>query len=112
MSAEQVASLVNPPPRKSWEQKIRDQFIVDERIVDIPTKQKKQMVLLSWLVKKFEPDTRYPEVALNKIIKQFHPDAAYLRRRMVSFGFMARHRSVYWRIDTDGEPVGTVEDVR
>ena len=111
MSPEQVASLVDKPPRKSWEQKIRDQFIVDGRIAEaLPMKQKKQMVILSWLVQKFEPETRYPEVALNKIIKQYHHDTAYLRRRMVSFGFMARHRSVYWRIDKEGEPAGKVQD--
>ena len=111
MMSTELASLVDPPPRKTWEQKIRDQFIVDGRIVDnLPMKQKKQMVILSWLVQKFEQDKRYPEVALNKIIKQYHHDTAYLRRRMVSFGFMARHRSVYWRIDRDGEPVGKLQD--
>lgn len=111
MMSTELASLVDAPPRKTWEQKIRDQFIVDGRIVDnLPMKQKKQMVILSWLVQKFEQDKRYPEVALNKIIKQYHHDTAYLRRRMVSFGFMARHRSVYWRIDRDGEPVGKLQD--
>ena len=111
MMSTELASLVDAPPRKTWEQKIRDQFIVDGRIVDnLPVKQKKQMVILSWLVQKFEQDKRYPEVALNKIIKQYHHDTAYLRRRMVSFGFMARHRSVYWRIDRDGEPVGKLQD--
>jgi hypothetical protein len=35
---------------------------------------------------------------VNEIIAQHHPDYATLRRLMVDYGFMAREKGIYWRL--------------
>ncbi|HZT43559.1 MAG TPA: metalloregulator ArsR/SmtB family transcription factor [Chthonomonadaceae bacterium] len=69
------------------------------RLKEIPTQRKKQLVVLRRLVKEFEPGQRYTEKEVNEILKRFHPDCATLRRLLVDNGLMARERSIYWRTD-------------
>jgi hypothetical protein len=72
-------------------------FVVDGRIVAIPAKHGKRLVLLDWLAQDFEPGKRYTEAMVNLIIGQRHPDTAALRRYLIDDGFMAREAGVYWR---------------
>jgi len=71
-------------------------FLDGERLVRIPSTQKKRLVVLEWLVQHFEAGRRYSELELNEILKRHHPDCATLRREMVEHGLMERDRSVYW----------------
>ena len=73
-----------------------------ERLRDIPASHKKRDVILRWLVERFEPSERYPELAVNAIIQRHHPDASTLRRELVGAGLMAREDSVYWRVKGAG----------
>ena len=72
-------------------------FVVDGRIVAIPAKHGKRLVLLDWLAQDFEPGKRYTEAMVNLIIGQRHPDTAALRRYLIDDGFMSREAGVYWR---------------
>jgi len=81
-----------------WEQKVLGNFLDGERIVRLPAKWKKRMVILRWLVEKFERDRRYPQAELNEILARHHPDVATIRREFIVYGFMDRRNSVYWRI--------------
>jgi len=86
-----------------WEKKVLRTYFVDGRLTKIPSKDKKFMVILRWLVTKFEPDVRYTEKQVNAIIKEIHEDYATIRRYLVGFGFMRRERGGgdYWLTPED-----------
>jgi predicted transcriptional regulator len=97
LSREQVASLVENAEPLSWQDKVLATFVEEGRIRQFPVKQKKQLVLLGWLVEHFEQGRDYSEKEVNAIIKPIFADTAYLRRRLISFGFMQREKGVYRR---------------
>jgi hypothetical protein len=72
-------------------------FVRDGRIVSIPTTRSKRLVLLDWLVQRFEPGRRYSEQRVNDIIVQVHPDTAALRRYLVDEEMLSRQAGEYWR---------------
>lgn len=84
---------------EEWEQRILQNFFTGEQLKEIPLQSKKFLVVLRWLVQKFETGKPYPEKEVNEILKQHHPDYAQLRRGMVDFGLMARDKGIYWRTD-------------
>jgi hypothetical protein len=56
------------------------------------------MVLLQWLVQKFEIDRDYPELELNAILKKYHEDSAILRREFIGYKLMTRTNGIYRRL--------------
>jgi len=81
------------------ERKILETFLDGERIVQLPARQKKRLVVLRWLLDQFEPGRRYSHAELNARIKKHHPDSAAIRREWIEFGMMDRDREAYWRTD-------------
>lgn len=74
-----------------------DRFLVDGRLVSIPSKRAKRLVVLDHVCQVFEPGVRYPEKDVNTALRAFHDDYAALRRYLVEEGFMTREDGVYWR---------------
>jgi hypothetical protein len=72
-------------------------FVRGGRLVTIPARHGKRLLVLDWLSQQFEPGRVYPESAVNAILARFHPDYASLRRYLVDEGFMARRHGFYWR---------------
>jgi DNA-binding HxlR family transcriptional regulator len=68
------------------------------RLVQIPTRRKKLLVLLRWLAGRFQAGVLYTEQEVNAIIRSFHDDHTTLRRDLVDFGFLRRERGggKYW----------------
>lgn len=68
------------------------------RLTQLPTKEKKWLVILRWLVTQFQPGMHYTEKQVNAILTAIHPDYAALRRYLVDYGFMRRERGGgdYW----------------
>jgi hypothetical protein len=97
-SPENVAALAEDVDEQSWEDKVLRTYVIDGRLAQIPTKRKKLLVILHWLVERFEFNRRYPEKELNAIIQEVHPDYAALRRDMVDLGMMQRDHGIYWRV--------------
>ena len=97
-SAQNMATLVKNVDEQSWQAKVLRTFIIDGRLAQIPARHKKRLVILKWLVEKFEPGVRYSEPEVNEIIKRHHPDTAALRRYLIDHKFMQRERGVYWRL--------------
>jgi hypothetical protein len=64
----------------------------------IPASRSKRLVVLKWLVRKFDEDKRYPEARVNETIQQHHWDSATLRRELIGHRMMAREKGVYWRL--------------
>lgn len=99
--------LERPVPDTAWidaldwdeeDKKVLRTYTKDGQITDLPTKDKKCVVIMRWLATKFQPDVRYTEKQVNIILTEFFPDYASLRRMLVDFGFMRRERGGgdYW----------------
>jgi hypothetical protein len=74
-----------------------DRFIKDGRLVIMPSKRAKLLVVLDRLARDFEPGRTYAETEVNAVLGSYHDDYAALRRYLVDEGFMAREGGVYWR---------------
>ena len=77
--------------------RILDQAFRDGRLVHLPTKESKRIVVLDHVAQRFEPGRRYTEKQINAALSEIHADTATLRRDMVDFGFMDRADGEYWR---------------
>ena len=93
-----MASLVADVDSVAWENKILKNYLNGESIEEIPASRKKRLVILKWLVSKFEQGVNYPERQINEIIKRHHPDCATLRRELIGYQLMQRENGVYWRV--------------
>jgi hypothetical protein len=72
-------------------------FIQDGRLVIMPTKRSKLLLVLDHLAQEFELGRTYPEPEVNAVLEGYHSDYAALRRYLVDEGFMTREAGVYWR---------------
>ncbi len=79
------------------DRKVMNAFVVEGRLVAIPTSPAKRLVILDWLAQMFEPGRRYSEAMVNLTIGQRHADTAAWRRYLVDEGFLDREAGVYWR---------------
>jgi len=95
LSRERLASLVDADD----DSKTLANFLDGERLMTIPVNRKKLLIVLRWLVEKFELDRRYSEKEVSDIIALHHPDYATLRRELIGHKLMARDHSVYWRTE-------------
>jgi len=69
----------------------------------IPTKSKKIIAILEYVIVSFEKNRDYNEKQVNDILEKFHPDTSALRRYMIDYGYLGRENdgSRYWRIDPE-----------
>lgn len=65
----------------------------DQRLIRIPRKRAKLIVVLEWLVTLFERDRLYTEREINEILQERYADYASLRRDLVDMGYLRRDRS-------------------
>ncbi|GGR56465.1 hypothetical protein J2S40_003229 [Nocardioides luteus] len=84
-------------PRPDDAETLRRFFGKDGRLLTIPSKHVKKLVVLNRLAQEFEPGKVYPEHEVNEILGRFHEDHAALRRYLYEEGFMMREDSYYWR---------------
>jgi hypothetical protein len=87
------------------EEKILNTFVKDGRLVRMPARQGKKLVILRWLVQRFEPGVTYPERQVNAILQEVDPDYATLRRYLVDAGLMQRDQGIYWRAREPDQPI-------
>ena len=66
-----------------------------------PSKRKKKIDVLGYLIEKFQGNRDYTEQEVNEVIGKYHTfnDVCYLRRELVEIGYLNRTRdcSKYWR---------------
>lgn len=72
-------------------------YLDGERLKVIPSKRSKKLIILNWLVLRFEPGRRYTEAEVNALISQSHPDYATLRRELYDAYLLNREDGIYWR---------------
>jgi hypothetical protein len=79
------------------ESRVLATFVEDGRIIMMPTRRAKRLVVLDHVAQSFEPGRTYPESEVNEVLRTFHTDVAALRRYLVDEGFLTREAGVYWR---------------
>jgi hypothetical protein len=79
------------------DQDVVDRFVQDGRLVIMPTKRSKRLLVLDHLAQCFEPGRTYLETEVNEVLRRFHADYAALRRYLVDEMFLSRDGGVYWR---------------
>ena len=72
-------------------------FVKDGRLVIMPSKRSKLLLVLDHIAQDFELGRTYPEPEVNAVLEGYHDDYAALRRYLVDEGFMTREGGVYWR---------------
>lgn len=95
------------------DKKVLRDYVIGGRLSQLPSKEKKWLVILRWLATRFEQGKRYTEKEVNTVLTEAHSDYATLRRYLVDYGFMRRERagSHYWltpedeSVETQGNPL-------
>ncbi len=73
-------------------------FIRDGRIITVPARRARRLMLLDQVAQAFEPGRKYPEAAVDAVLKTIFDDHCALRRYLVDEAFMSRNTAgVYWR---------------
>ena len=98
-TSDKVAALGGDVEYDVWERKVLGSFLEGDRIKAIPAGYKKRLVVLKWLVNRFEEGVRYTEKEVSEIIERHHPDYCTLRREFIMNGLMERENGVYRRIE-------------
>jgi biotin operon repressor len=81
----------------AYDRKVINEFVTSEgRIKAFPVQRKKMDVLLTFVIKSFEPDNRYTEKQVNEILKTYNEDFATLRRELIDVKYLARDHGEYW----------------
>lgn len=91
------------------DQEVLREHTVSGKLIRIPAKQKKWLVVLRWLVTLFEADKLYTEAEVNTILKTvYEHDFVSLRRDLVDFGYLRRERGggKYWLAPDSDEITG------
>ncbi|AFU12388.1 Transcriptional regulator [Bacillus thuringiensis MC28] len=71
---------------------------LDGPLSKFPKKQKRKLIILRHLVKKFDSNQKYSEKEVNTILENVYPDFVTLRRYLIEYGFLDRTAdgSQYW----------------
>lgn len=80
------------------EARILQIFTREGELLQMPARRNKQLVILRWVVERFEFGAQYPEKQVNEILKEVNADYSMLRRSLVDAGLMQRESGVYWRV--------------
>lgn len=78
--------------------RILDRAIVEGRLVAMPAKHSRRLVVLDHIAQRFEPGRRYSERQVNAVLAAIDPDTATLRRYLVDERLLDRDGGEYWRI--------------
>ncbi|MBU9720373.1 MULTISPECIES: DUF2087 domain-containing protein [Bacillaceae] len=71
---------------------------LDGPITSFPSKEKRKIIILQEIVKRFDKNRGYSEKEVNEILKSIYSDFVTIRRYMIEYGFMDRNKdgSEYW----------------
>lgn len=78
-------------------QSVIDRFVENGRLLIMPTKRAKRLLVLDHFAQSFEPGRTYLEAEVNEVLGAFYDDYAALRRYLVDEVFLTRENGVYWR---------------
>jgi len=79
---------------------IKSYFSRDDskKLIQLPTREKKKLVVLDHIQEQFERNRKYSEKEVNEILKKIYDDFVLIRRELVDYGFLDRYDdcSEYW----------------
>ncbi len=69
-----------------------------EKLNHFPRKEKRKIIILKIITKRFNKNVEYSEKEVNEVLKAIYDDFVTLRRYLIEYGFMDRNRdgSAYW----------------
>lgn len=79
-------------------EKVLKAYVEEGKIKTFPSKEKKKIIILQYIMEGFAPNREYTEKEVNEIIKNKIEDFVTVRRYLIQYGFMDRRRdgSHYW----------------
>jgi biotin operon repressor len=100
------AMAIRPEPPEfgeeipKFDQKVLAVYLVEGRLISIPTQRKKRDVILRYLAEQFDAGRVYSEKEVNQILVAYHDDVATLRRELVAedAGLLRRDNGQYRRV--------------
>jgi biotin operon repressor len=93
-----AASSTNSPDssgEEAFRAKVIRDFFVGEQLKQIPSQRKRRLIVLQYLLERFEPTRTYTEHEVNDLLRPAHEDVATLRRELVDYGYLVRDRGIY-----------------
>lgn len=69
------------------------------RLTAVPAKRRTRAAVLLHLLTLFHPGRSYPETEVNDLLRSAHEDVAYLRRELLTYGYLTRTDGVYRVVD-------------
>lgn len=81
--------------------KVLKQYFPEELgggLKEFPKKEKRKIIILKHIIKRFDVDKKYTEKEVNSILEEIYSDYVTIRRYLIEYGFMDRERdgSQYW----------------
>ncbi|WP_085524219.1 DUF2087 domain-containing protein [Tuberibacillus sp. Marseille-P3662] len=81
-------------------QKVLKTYIDDKtgELIQFPSKEKRKIIVLQYIFKKFDASKTYTEKEINEVIRNFYSDFATIRRYLIEYGFIDRSQDCtqYW----------------
>lgn len=74
------------------------EYGLDGPLSKFPLKEKRKIIVLTNIIKRFDSTKKYTEKEVNEILKKIYPDYVTIRRYLIEYGFMDRldDGSEYW----------------
>lgn len=94
----QLFSRGDADQAQSTEEKTLAAFVKNDQLVQLPVQPAKLLLVLRWLVQRFEVGQDYPEKAVNEILGGHEVDYATLRRLLIDHGLLVRAAGIYRRV--------------
>ena len=77
--------------RQEREKALKTYMNADGSLKQIPAREKKKIIILREIMKRFEPGREYTEKEVNRILKEtYAEDFPSIRRALIEYGFMDR----------------------
>lgn len=79
-------------------EKVLKNHMEEGKVKAFPSKEKKKLIILQYIIERFEGNKTYTEKEVNEIIKGIIEDFVTVRRYLIQYGFMDRKKdgSEYW----------------
>ncbi len=85
--------------QETLRQRVMRHYTDGPRLKKLPENAAELREVAAWLVERFDSNVSYPEKEVNQRLAQAHPDFAEMRRLLVDWGFMARSRGIYQKVE-------------
>lgn len=75
--------------------RVMKHFFRDGKLVSIPAARKQRVIVLQFLLERFDPQRQYQEREVNELLGNYNEDYATLRRELVDYGYLVRDKGIY-----------------